>query len=170
MLLKNLIIAYFFLAFVISISVGASALILFKKYQIKSSVKALMKDLTDSELLAIKVSYVPGAENLDEFEVDGEFYDVARYKIQGDKITYFCYFDSADTRLQILSNHLHQVNNVTKKRSQLSHLLKMIDIKYVPSRVLQKAFPKFESILFPREIEKIPDYQLTIFTPPPQLC
>lgn len=162
------IIAYWMLAFFVLLTIGSSGLIVAKRYQIKFSVHSMIKSLSEDELLPIEVSYVAGDEALEEFEVDGEMYDVASYKIVNDKIIYYCYYDSSESKLNILSAHWNQLQDIASMRSNLSHLLKIVDIKYISTYSDCEIACKTTSLSFAEEIDLIALIFTDISTPPPQ--
>lgn len=166
---KKSIVAYLFLACFALLTIGGSGLIIAKRYQIKKSVRSMIKSLPEHELLPVEVNYVSGAEKLDEFEVEGQMYDVASYKITENKIVYYCYYDKAETKLNFLSSHWFQLQDISHKRNQLAHLLKLIDIKYITLQSLCNTNCKMIALHFPKSIDFSPSIYPKISTPPPQL-
>jgi hypothetical protein len=166
---KKSIVAYLFLACFALLTIGGSGLIIAKRYQIKKTVRAMIKLLPEHELLPVEVNYTTGAENLDEFDVDGEMYDVASYKITGKKIVYYCYYDKPETNLSLLTTQLLEIHNITQQKNQLAHLLKLIDIKYVGLQSSRNIDCKTIALHFPKTIDFLPSIYPEISTPPPQL-
>lgn len=162
------IIAYLMLAFFVLLTIGGSGLIVAKRYQIKFSVRTMIKSLSEKELLPIEVNYINGAEDLDEFEVDGEMYDVANYKIVGTKIIYYCYYDSAESKLNVLSAHWNQLQDIASMKSNLKHLLKIVDIKYISIHSELEISCKAIPLCYFEEIEFLALIFTDISTPPPQ--
>ncbi len=77
----------------------------YKRYEVKRSVKwQLIRSSDLSELELIKVSKEEADSKLKwehskEFEYQGEMYDIVRVEDQGDSISYWCWWDHEETRL-----------------------------------------------------------------------
>lgn len=166
---KNTLTAVVLLIFISFLAIGSYGVMYVMKYRIKASMHAMIKTLPDSMLVQIEQSYKPGAEDKDEIVIRGEFYDVSHYRIEGDTIIYYCYYDKADTHLACLSSHWHELNNIQHKRNQLAHLFKIADIKYVSLFSQLNVYLQPVTIYF--STKTIPNSLVLaeVCTPPPQL-
>lgn len=151
------------------LSIGSYGLMYLLKFKIKASVYVMMKTLPDSALVEIKKAYVVGAENEREFIHDGKYYDVARHKIAGDSIYYYCYFDKAETNLAHLSSQWHSIDLVKDKRIQPNYLVRVSDIKYLPFNLVYTASLcsselNFRDLIYPKYL-----VYKEVIPPPPRL-
>lgn len=165
---KKTFIALLFCCFFLLLTVGSTGIIYVLRFQIKSSMRSMIKTIPQNELVPIKQVYHSGDENEDEILVHGEFYDIASYEIQGDSIVYYCFYDKAETNLSFLSSHLNVLNDVKSKRNQLSNLFKISELKYLCSALSLNYWFQYLSIDYYFLDENLPSNAPEFPTPPPE--
>lgn len=160
--------AFVLLLIISFLSIGSYGIMYLLKFKIKISVQLMMSTLPDSALIEIKKPYTVGAEKEREFIHDGKYYDVAKHKITGDSIQYFCYFDKAETDLAHLSSQWHSIDLAKDKRIQPKHLVKVSDIKYLPNKLNYNSFSNLPHSNFGQVL--LPKYQtfIDVLSPPPR--
>jgi hypothetical protein len=104
-------------------------------------------------------------EGNDEFNFDGQMYDVIEKKIGNDKLIIRCISDRKETALIKKYEKMNDENN-SKNKSAL--LLKLINVSYLPAKNIElfisdKPIP---SLYFQSDI--IPSGVRDVLTPPPQ--
>lgn len=165
---KNTFIALCFCSFFLLLTVGSTGFVYLLRFQIKSTMRSIIKTIPEKDLVSIMKAYHSGDENEDEILVNGEFYDIASFKIQGDSIVYYCFYDKAETDLSYLSTYLDDLNNIKCKRDQLSNLFKISDLKYIYVGVDFEADFQDASILYYSLVVNLPSNAPELLTPPPK--
>jgi hypothetical protein len=162
-------IAFVLFLFISFLSIGSYGFMYLMKFQIRAAVHAMIKELDDSELTVIKQLYVKGVEKEHEIIVNGKFYDISKYKIEADSITFYCFYDKAETELTNLSSHWHEFNLIKTQRNQLSYLFKITDIKYIQSNFQLQAILIPIPIYFMNINESESFVYCDVLSPPPRL-
>jgi hypothetical protein len=124
-------------------------------------VSILFFSLDDKEALA-KLEW----EGDDEFELNGNMYDVVEKKIQDDKLIIRCISDKKETALV---KSYEKINHKDNSNSRSVLLLKLINSSYLPEKNNVICIDNNLALLyisFQQEI--ISSYRHDVLTPPPQ--
>lgn len=119
------------LLFIVYLAVGSSGMLLLMRIHNKTQVAKVIEKIPYAELLHFTVLNYPGAKDLDEIQVDGEFYDISVSDVKGDSITYYCYHDTKDKMINDLSNYLDNDDEEIKLRHKIFRIYKLLDVKYI---------------------------------------
>lgn len=107
----------------------------FQKQQVKKEVKwQMIAGIDKDELVLLKFSKAQSLSELKwehskEFEYNGEMYDVVKKKIIGDSISYWCWWDHKETKLNkqldtLLAKALDNNPQRNEKQNQLVYFFK----------------------------------------------
>jgi hypothetical protein len=158
--------------------VGTYGWLSFQKHIARKAVKRqLIASIDKAELVQLKFSVTQAAtelrwEHSKEFEYKGEMYDVVQKESEGDSVTYWCWWDHEETKLnkhlgELVSDVLDQSPERNKHKKQLLEFFKSLYFaEERPSQVMVELaalrhYPGYS----------ISSYQLfpTSISPPPEL-
>lgn len=146
-------------------SVGGLCLI---KINIRNTVREMIGTLTDAELVPVEMTYTSGAENKDELLLGGKYYDVARCRMQDGKITYYCYYDKAETAIASLWSGSRFPRDCSYQANQTEVTHKDFDPRFISRVVVPKVCFKALFINYFPRIYTLSSIPGDVFTPPPQ--
>lgn len=114
----------------------------------------MMKGLSDEEMVIHKFSIEDSKTLLKwqhdrEFEFQGQMYDIIKIERQGDSITYKCWWDKVETKLNI----------------QLRNAVLLVLGHHPAKKENDKQLGKFQKSLFCQSLEKVPEVIKTDASP-----
>ena len=130
---------------------GSFILLQFQKQLIKKEIKnRIISGIDRNDLVILKFTKTESESKLKwkeskEFEYNGEMYDVVESEFSGDTITYWCWWDREETRLNRQLNDLadRAAEQNTWNEENLRRITTFLQSLYSPSRFDFDAFANF---------------------------
>lgn len=148
-----------------------------QKKQVKREVKwQIIEGIDKSELVLIQLSKSEAAEKLEwehsqEFEFEGEMYDVVEFEETSDSVKYWCWWDYEETALN--KNLAEVVNNLLGNHPDKKEKEQKL-ISFYQSLFSEKIF-QWQALQFARKSNTLTEYEFilkdfinSVPSPPPQ--
>lgn len=127
--MKKTVAIFLFLCLIVPF-LGTYTWLQYKKHQIKEVVKKqILASIDKKELVTLRFSTAEATTELhweheSEFEYKGQMYDIVETQISGDSISYICWWDHAETALNLQLHAIveHTFGNDPQNHAQQEHL------------------------------------------------
>lgn len=170
--------AFFLFACLLAPFAATFTLLKIQKHQLKRSIKHRIIDGIDkNELVLLQFTKKEAEDNLNwehakEFEYEGEMYDVVEKKQSKDSVSYWCWWDNKETKLnrqlsEVLLNSWQQNDEQRQRNNRLIQYTKNWFSNDSPPKCAAGNFRVIPSIMPPYLVNHI-DFHPGILTPPPK--